>query len=104
MNLVEARKITRQEFCNGSESPVSNQQTNSAAGEREDRALGEQLAHHTPARRAERSAYRHLFLTRSTARKQKVCDVRATYQQHERDGAKQQPQEFVRLANQVVVH
>ena len=47
------------------------------------------------ARRAERRTHRHFALTRGAAGEQQVRDVRAGDEQHEPDGAEQQPQRRV---------
>ena len=61
-----------------------------ARDEREQQALGQQLAHQPAARGAERQAHRDLALADRGARQQQVRDVGARDQQHQPDDAQQQ--------------
>ncbi len=70
---------------------------------RQHEALDEQLPHDLPARRAERRAQRELALTGGAARQQQVRDVGAGDEQHESDGAEQQPQRRLRRVAEEVV-
>ena len=70
--------------------PVREQHPGRAADEREQRALGQQLAHQPAASGAERQPHRDLLLPRRRAGEQQVRDVRARDQEHEADDRHQQ--------------
>ena len=75
----------------------------SAAGERDDQALGEQLPDDGAAGGAHRGPHGQLALARAAARQQQVGDVGAGDQQQEPDGSQQQPQPLLgRVADEVV--
>ena len=70
-----------------------------AADQAEDHALGEQLADQAAATGAERGPHGDLALARRRAREQQVRDVHARDQQHEADGAEQQPERASQVAD-----
>ena len=74
----------------------------SAAGDRQQRALGQQLAHEPAAPGAERRAHRELAAAPQHARQHQVRDVRAGDQQHAADGAQQHEQRRPRAQRQLV--
>src|SRR5437773_2076617 len=59
------------------ESPVSNQESESAADQGEQHTFSQQLARNSPAAGAHRRPNRHFFLARAGPSEQKVRDVRA---------------------------
>ena len=61
-------------------------------------ALNQQLAHHTPARSAERGANRHLALAIERAAQHHVGDVRAGDEQHKSDGAEHEQEDDANAA------
>ena len=63
-----------------------------AAGDREQHALGEEVAGETRGCRAERLAHGHLTLPCIGADEKEVRDVRARHEQHEPDRCQQDPQ------------
>ncbi len=66
-------------------SPIADEDPERAAHPREQQALGQELAHQPPARRAERQPHRQFLLPRGRAREQQVGHVRTDDQQDERD-------------------
>ncbi len=73
------------------------------AGEREQRPLGHELGEQAAAARAERGADRELLLPRLRAREQQVGEVGARDEQHEPDGALQDPERGRHVADDVVL-
>ena len=67
------------------------------------RALGDELDEQAAAARAERGADRELLLPRLRSREQQVGEVRAGDEQHEPDGALQDPQRRRHVADDVVL-
>ena len=83
---------------------VANSSPNSAAGEREQRALGEQLAHQPAASGAERRADRQLAIAPQQARERQVRDVGARDQQHQAGRPEQDQQHRPRVARHLLAH
>ena len=92
------QQIRRGQREQPSDAPRRDDDAERAAGEREHRALRQQLADDAPAPGAERLAYRHLACARSAARQQQVRDVGARDQQHEDDRAHEHQQRRRRVA------
>ena len=69
----------------------------------EDDALGEQLPNQPRPAGAERGANRDLALARRGPRQQQVRDVDTRNQQHEADGAEQQPERLANIAHHRLV-
>ena len=82
----------------------ANDEADDAAGDRQQRALGQQLPHQPPASRAERGAHRQLAIAPQHARERQVGDVRARDQQHEPGRAEQDQQHLARADGQLLEH
>ena len=65
--------------------PIRDEQPGGAGEQREEQALGQELADEAAARRAERQPDRHLVTPGRRARQQQVRDVGAGDQQHQAD-------------------
>ena len=74
-----------------------------STGEREQQALGEQLAEDGAAASAERAAHRQFLLAGHAASQQQIGDVDAGDEEHETDGAQQQPEHLDAVFGHVVV-
>ena len=83
---------------------VANSSPNDAAGEREQRALGQQLPNEPAASGAERRAHGQLAVAAQQPRERQVRDVGAGDQQHEPGRAEQDQQHRPRVARQLVAH
>ena len=82
----------------------ASEQAQRPAGERQQHALGHELAEEPAAARAERGPHRELPMPRFRARQQQVGEVRARNQQHESDGRLQHPDRAARAADDLVLH
>ena len=90
-DLCRARNAVAAHGQNQPHPAVSEQQTERAAGERQQHAFGEQLTDDPPPACAQRRAHGHFFLSPRRAREQQVRHVRAGDQQHQPHRAQQSP-------------
>ena len=86
------QRVRRHQRDDGVEEPRRQERTESAAGERDDQALDQQLPDDGAAGGAHRGPHGQLALARAAARQQQVGDVGAGDQQQEPHRAQQQPQ------------
>ena len=91
-HLIEARDRDRGDRRHALKTNSRDRQTERAAGEAEDRALGQQLPDQAPAAGAKRRADRDLARPVHRPREEQVGDVRAGNQHHEPDRAQQHEQ------------
>ena len=87
-NLVDARQrrpLGRNDQSQQTPAPTSSPA--SAAGNREQNALGEQLPDDAPTARTERAPHREFAMPRRRARERQVREVHARDEQQESDGA-----------------
>ncbi len=71
------------------EAPQPDQHAECAAGDREQQALGEQLARQAPSRRPKGDSHRNLSAARLVPSQREVGDVRAADQEQQRDRAQE---------------
>jgi hypothetical protein len=88
-HFVQPRDVPRRDGANRSFERDGQEHTGCSAGDSEQVAFRQQLAHQSDAARADRRAPGQLPLPRGTSRKLEICHVRDRYQQHERDGNRQ---------------
>src|SRR6185295_419931 len=88
-NFIQPWKVVRRQRHERITTPKREQQSQAAARKRKDQAFRQQEPQDPRATRAQSSAYRKLLLSRSAARQQKICDVRAGYQQQKRHRAEE---------------
>ena len=87
-----ARELSPGQDEERSEYPLRHRETEDAAGQREQHALGGQLAREIALPRAEREPNRQFTLARETRGEQQIGDIRAGDQQDEEHGAEQDVQ------------
>src|SRR6185503_13076727 len=91
-NFMQPRKVIRRQRHERIRTPEREQQSQAATRKRQDQAFRQQEPQDSRAARAQSSAYRKLFLSRGSAREQKVRDVRTGYQQQKRHRAEEHKQ------------
>ena len=99
-DVGQARQRSRRKRSQQVHAPGGEHQSRGAAKQRDDQALGEQLAQQPRTAGAERGANRQLAVARRRARQQQVRDIRARDEQDERDGAEQDEERPAHFANQ----
>ena len=102
-DLLEPRRRRRGDGDQPLHAPPREEQTGGAAGEREQRAFGQELPHDLAAAGAERGADRDLAPAIGGAREQQAHDVRARDAEHERDGERQDQEHLADVADQILV-
>jgi hypothetical protein len=102
-HLLDARHARRQRRQERLQPEVAEQHAGDGAQQRQQHALGQQLAQHARAAGPEREPHGDLALPVGGAREQQVRDVRARDQQHEGDRAQQQHQRGAHVADHGLV-
>jgi hypothetical protein len=92
VDLFEARKIRRRQPQQRANTGECKRKSDRAAGQAQQHALHQQLAHQAPPTRSQRRAQRHLARSPRSAGQQQVRDVRARDHQHQAHRAHQQPE------------
>ena len=100
--LRETRDAARADCNQQLKAPVGDGDAERAGQHRQHEAFGQQLPEDPPAGRADRRAHRDLALAAGGVREEQVGDVRACDQHDQADGAEQEQQGALRLADDVV--
>src|SRR5260370_98915 len=90
-DLLQSRKTARTEEHEEPHRSPCQQQADGRTGNRQKRALGQEVARNAAVARADRSADRDVTLACLGANKEEVRDVRAANQQHKTDGRQENP-------------
>ncbi len=90
-DLLQSRKTARTEEHEEAHRSPCQQQADGRTGNRQKRALGQEVARNAAVARADSSADRDVTLACLGANKEEVRDVRAANQQHKTDGRQENP-------------
>ena len=97
---MDPRQWPRANKCDGAQGKAK---TERASQQREQRGLGQELLHDSPARRAERGPHGHLSLPHRTASEHQIRDVHTGDQQETSCGAEQHAEREPDLTDVVVL-
>ncbi len=100
-DLVQARQLRRLQVDQQLNAAIRERDAEHAAEHGDRQRLRHQLPGDLPRFGAERETNRQLLLTRLGAHEKQVRDVRARHEQHESDGAKQDPQHAADVADDI---
>ena len=91
LDLLSARQTARPEHQKWADANGCEHHTEDASGERQHCALGQTLAHQAAPSRPESHAHRKFTLARDRACQEQTGYIHTRNQQHQADGAQQQP-------------
>ena len=103
-DLVGARREAVGKGHEDAEAEVRQQASQHAAQQRRQHALGQQLPHQLGAAGAERGAHHHFLLPAQQPGEGEVGGVGAGQQQHQADGAEEDPERRPETAHQLLAH
>ncbi len=103
-NFGSSGKLERDALEQHHHASLRDREAEDAAGEAQQRAFREEPPQDLKPTCSERMPYRDLALSRVRADEEEVCDVGASDQEHEANGAQQDPQNLAHRPDQPVLH